>query len=173
MSRSIHRKFFWQRMLRHRRSKPPADSPRVRFASPPPSLSAALPEPPVTPMKRSVTAAVKLRPSRAARTMGTPTLACGRLGGAAHTAAAASPARRIAAPLLIGGTSRYSTDIVCIAVENRARICKPFKEPRNRLPAWRNRFLCSLNVYKFGLWSLQLRRFSALISQNMYITERQ
>ncbi len=23
----------------------------------------------------------------------------------------------------------------------RARICKPFKEPRNRFPAWRNRFL--------------------------------
>jgi hypothetical protein len=25
--------------------------------------------------------------------------------------------------------------------ENRARICKPFKEPGNRSPAWRNRFL--------------------------------
>ncbi len=56
----------------------------------------------------------------------------------------------------------------------RARICKPFKEPRNQLPAWwagtttlfvvqarhlhrqvesnpRNRFLVSLNVYKYGL----------------------
>jgi hypothetical protein len=52
-----------------------------------------------------------------------------------------------------------------------ARICKPFKEPRNRFqpggpvrtpyssyrPAmlhtvgWRNRFLCSINVYKYGL----------------------
>ncbi len=51
-----------------------------------------------------------------------------------------------------------------------ARICKPFKEPRNRFPAWRagtttlfnvlpatrlgkwrNRFLGSLNVYKYGL----------------------
>ncbi len=34
---------------------------------------------------------------------------------------------------------------------SRARICKPFKEPRNRFPAWRNRFLDSLNVYKYGL----------------------
>jgi hypothetical protein len=34
----------------------------------------------------------------------------------------------------------------------RARICKPFKEPRNRFPAWRNRFQGFLNVYKFGLW---------------------
>ncbi len=56
----------------------------------------------------------------------------------------------------------------------RARICKPFKEPRNRFPAWRsgttnrlsyraarqhrlaksipwNRFLASLKVYEFGL----------------------
>jgi hypothetical protein len=55
----------------------------------------------------------------------------------------------------------------------RARICKPFKEPRNRFPAWRadtttlfdvlahqdrlaesipwNRFRGSLNVYKFGI----------------------
>ncbi len=58
-----------------------------------------------------------------------------------------------------------------------ARICEPFKEPRNRFPAWRagtttifdvpagqakqagidslNRFLGSLNVYKFGLWPLE------------------
>jgi hypothetical protein len=34
---------------------------------------------------------------------------------------------------------------------NRARICKPFKEPRNRFPAWRNRFLGSFNVYNCGL----------------------
>jgi hypothetical protein len=46
----------------------------------------------------------------------------------------------------------------------RARICKPFKELRNRFPAWRacrtgppgykgqrNRFLGSINVYKYGL----------------------
>jgi len=50
-----------------------------------------------------------------------------------------------------------------------ARICKLFKEPRNQLPAWRtgtqpyltyrlgytgwrNRFLGSLSVYKYGLW---------------------
>ncbi len=55
----------------------------------------------------------------------------------------------------------------------RARICKPFKGPRNRFPClagrytnpicrsrtpgytgWRNRFLASLNVYKYGLWGL-------------------
>jgi hypothetical protein len=35
-------------------------------------------------------------------------------------------------------------------------MCKPFKKPRNRFPAWRNRFLRidswdSLIVYKFGL----------------------
>ncbi len=48
----------------------------------------------------------------------------------------------------------------------KARICKPFKEPRNRFPAWRagtttlfdvsarpTRFLGSLNVYEFGLSS--------------------
>ncbi len=53
---------------------------------------------------------------------------------------------------------------------SRARICKPFKEPRNRFPAWqpvrqpylsyrpamlhigwRNRFLGSTHVYKYGL----------------------
>ncbi len=56
-----------------------------------------------------------------------------------------------------------------------ARICRPFKEPRNRFPAWRagtqlylsywpagllrlaksiprNRFLGSIIVYKYGLW---------------------
>jgi hypothetical protein len=33
-----------------------------------------------------------------------------------------------------------------------ARICKPFVGPRNLLPASRNRFLGSLNVYKYGLW---------------------
>jgi hypothetical protein len=33
-----------------------------------------------------------------------------------------------------------------------ARICKPFQEPENRFPAWRNRFLGSLNVYKYGHW---------------------
>jgi hypothetical protein len=56
---------------------------------------------------------------------------------------------------------------------SRARICKPFKEPRNQFPAWRvgtttlfvvparyigwrnlfHRFLGSLNVYKYGLCS--------------------
>ncbi len=33
-----------------------------------------------------------------------------------------------------------------------ARICKPFKESRNRFPAWLNWFLGSLNRYKYGLW---------------------
>jgi hypothetical protein len=33
------------------------------------------------------------------------------------------------------------------SIQTRAQICKPFKEPRNRFP--RNRFLGSLNVYKF------------------------
>ncbi len=66
----------------------------------------------------------------------------------------------------------------------RARICKPFKEPRNRFPAWQasttyrpatpqrlaesipgNWFILgSLNVYKFGLssakWSYSLHRGS-------------
>ncbi len=35
----------------------------------------------------------------------------------------------------------------------RACICKPFKGLRNRIPAGRNRFLGSLNFYKYGLWS--------------------
>ncbi len=60
----------------------------------------------------------------------------------------------------------------------RARICRSFKENRNRFPAWRagtkpsfsywparlhrlaksiprNRFLSSINVYKYGLWILK------------------
>ncbi len=37
------------------------------------------------------------------------------------------------------------------------RICKPFKEPRNRFPAWRNRFLDSTNVYKYELCSPQIQ----------------
>ncbi len=31
----------------------------------------------------------------------------------------------------------------------KARICKPFKEPRNRFPAWRNRLLGFINLYKY------------------------
>jgi hypothetical protein len=27
------------------------------------------------------------------------------------------------------------------SIQTRARICNPFKKPRNRFPAWRNRFL--------------------------------
>jgi hypothetical protein len=38
--------------------------------------------------------------------------------------------------------------VQCLQV-NRARICKPFKEPRNRFPAWHNRSLGSKNVYKY------------------------
>ncbi len=56
---------------------------------------------------------------------------------------------------------------------NRARICRPFKDTRNRFPAWqpylsyrparlhwlpesnpRTRFLGSINVYKYVLWSV-------------------
>jgi hypothetical protein len=63
-----------------------------------------------------------------------------------------------------------------IQQNTRARICRPFKEPRNRFPAlragndnpicragppgyigWRNRFLGAINVYKYGLW-IQIRR---------------
>jgi hypothetical protein len=35
-------------------------------------------------------------------------------------------------------------------VQSRARFCKPFMEPRNRFPAWRNRFLGSINVTNMG-----------------------
>jgi len=58
--------------------------------------------------------------------------------------------------------------------ELRVRICMPFKEPRNRFPAlrtgtttrlfvvlashgWWNRFLDSLNVYRFGLCLVKVR----------------
>ncbi len=55
---------------------------------------------------------------------------------------------------------RIRTAINCwIAIQNRtetrARICKPFKEPRNRCLAWRNRFLWIdpglLKLLQFGL----------------------
>ncbi len=65
----------------------------------------------------------------------------------------------------------------------RARICKHFKEPRNRFPAWRairqpyvsyrvarlhrltesiprSRFVGSLNVYKYGLCAMPLLKFT-------------
>ncbi len=75
--------------------------------------------------------------------------------------------------MLVAFKSVIFTDRECWA-----RICKPFKEPRNRFPAWRVgttalfvvpvcarlhrlvestpwiRFLGSLNVYKYGLWSI-------------------
>ena len=94
--------FYWQKMLRRSKFIHSGGGEgrrilhhRVRFESPPPA--ALLLEPPVTPMKRSLTARVKSRsvPSKAARKLGTPTRA-------AFTAV--SPARRTAAPLLIGGT---------------------------------------------------------------------
>ncbi len=47
----------------------------------------------------------------------------------------------------------FKIDIPIMYVSYRAFICKPFKEPSNRFPAWRNRFLGSLKVYKFGLWT--------------------
>jgi hypothetical protein len=66
----------------------------------------------------------------------------------------------------------------------RARICRPFKEPRNRFPAWRtgtyrlarlhrlaesiprNRFLGSINVYKYGL---RLQRLVEFIPWNRFL----
>jgi hypothetical protein len=38
----------------------------------------------------------------------------------------------------------------------RARNCRPFKKSRNQFPAWWNRFLCSISVYKYGLRSNKL-----------------
>ncbi len=35
-------------------------------------------------------------------------------------------------------------------IPTRARICKPFEEPKNRFPAWRNRSLIS---QKYGFWT--------------------
>jgi hypothetical protein len=38
-------------------------------------------------------------------------------------------------------------------VQYRASICRSFKDPRNRFPAWWNRFLGSTNVDKYGrMW---------------------
>jgi hypothetical protein len=45
---------------------------------------------------------------------------------------------------------KKKTNLQDEARATRARICKPFKGPRNP-PAWRNRFLGFLNVYKYGL----------------------
>ncbi len=51
--------------------------------------------------------------------------------------------------------------IYCFSIEsysfslvfsNWAGICKLFKEPMNRFPAWRNLFLGSLNVYIYGIY---------------------
>ncbi len=73
---------------------------------------------------------------------------------------------------------RTQYSIMLAPFTHGARICKPFKEPWNRFPAWRagtttlfdvpraarlnrlaesipwNRFLGFLNVYKYGLWRL-------------------
>ncbi len=49
-------------------------------------------------------------------------------------------------------------------IKVRARICKPFKEPRNRFPGWRNRFVSSLNVYKYGLWVFQFAEFAHFVN---------
>ncbi len=54
----------------------------------------------------------------------------------------------------MGARKEPSRNRVIVPVrQNRARICKPFKEPRNRFPASWNRFLGFLNVYKFGMAS--------------------
>ncbi len=45
-----------------------------------------------------------------------------------------------------------SNESITAAIVALTRICKPFKEPRNQFPVWRNRFLGSLNFYKYGLW---------------------
>ncbi len=57
-------------------------------------------------------------------------------------------------------------------IKVRARICKPFKGPRNRFPAWRNRFLRSWNVYKYGLSVFcfaEFARFVNLESKQKYV----
>jgi hypothetical protein len=77
----------------------------------------------------------------------------------------------------------------------RARICKPFKEPRNRFPAWRagtttlflywpamlhrlaesnprNRFLVSLNFYKYGLCKLFPAICETILLQSVALTVR-
>ncbi len=57
----------------------------------------------------------------------------------------------------LGKAEKYTYRRELTDGQNRARICKPFKEPRNRLH-WLgksiplNRFMGSLNVYKYGLW---------------------
>jgi hypothetical protein len=44
----------------------------------------------------------------------------------------------------------FQSPNICIK-QYRACICNLLKEPRNRFPAWRNQFLGSLKVYKYGL----------------------
>ncbi len=49
---------------------------------------------------------------------------------------------------------KYGLRVACGAgqsVMSWARICKLFKEPRNRFQTWRNRFLGCISVYKYGL----------------------
>ncbi len=54
-----------------------------------------------------------------------------------------------------------------LALEDRARICKPFKEPRNRLlPAWRNRFLGFINLNKWGFWGMSFRWWNDIFTAN-------
>jgi hypothetical protein len=61
--------------------------------------------------------------------------------------------------------------------DSRARICNPFKEPRSRFPVWRtgpprykdwlkrfyDRFLGSLNVYKYGLRNHSVRNIALFL----------
>ncbi len=52
-----------------------------------------------------------------------------------------------------------------------ARICKPFKESRNPFPAWRNRFLSSLNVYKHGLWTKDaVGEFTSVLASSLLLS---
>ncbi len=48
---------------------------------------------------------------------------------------------------------------------SRARIYKPFKEPRSRFPAWRNRFLGSLKFKKYRLCVQDWQRSSSSSSK--------
>ncbi len=59
--------------------------------------------------------------------------------------------------------SFYFSYLTIVSGLCRASICQPFKEPRNRFSAWRNRFLGSLNwLCKF--WPLHRRRLVTLSS---------
>ncbi len=45
-------------------------------------------------------------------------------------------------------------------IKPRARICKPFKEPRNRFPAWRNRYFMMNGPSRYTSWRMAHRSTS-------------